>query len=184
MKDNIPGIAGIGKLTAARLLQHFGSVENVYSKLGLLAIPPPPEDIQVLPSNSKDIRKYLKSIMSPDIYANALKELQICIGNVTKSETVLVRLYLCGYENVLLYKKLVTLIDGLNPRDILMENSRFISPDIIKSDKNTKDIMHSDFFRYTGESRHARNEVEEFFMSINPMLLQPLRLLRQQYHKL
>ena len=31
--DNIPGVAGVGKKTAAALLQHFGSLEKVYDNL-------------------------------------------------------------------------------------------------------------------------------------------------------
>ena len=32
--DNIPGVPGVGKKTAAALLQHFGSLEKVYDNLG------------------------------------------------------------------------------------------------------------------------------------------------------
>lgn len=34
--DNIPGIRGIGKITALKLMQQFGSIDNIYSKLNYL----------------------------------------------------------------------------------------------------------------------------------------------------
>ncbi len=34
--DNIPGIRGIGKITALKLMQQFGSIDNIYSKLGYI----------------------------------------------------------------------------------------------------------------------------------------------------
>ena len=130
--------------------------------------------------SSKELREHLESILTTEKYKESINELKLCIKSLTRAQTILTKLFLCGYDNVLLYKKLVTLVDELDLHDIIMNDNKFS-----ESDSNNKVVIkNSNYFRYTGESRHVRNTVEEFFISINPLLLKPLRLLRQQYHKL
>ncbi len=38
--DNIPGVAGIGKVTATKLVSEFGSIENIYKEIDNKNIPP------------------------------------------------------------------------------------------------------------------------------------------------
>lgn len=44
--------------------------------------------------------------------------------------------------------------------------------------------VDTSFFRYRGEDRLTRTDVEAFLTSINPKLMKPLQLLREQYHRL
>ena len=125
-----------------------------------------------------------------------------------KASTVLAKLYICGHENLLLYRQLVTLKDDLEISEILHysdsvtmttspRDSGYFSGSISgggSSDKGNEDAeivsqehredietqLHSNYFRYVGEAAHAA----EYLKSIHPSLLRPLQLLREQYHTL
>lgn len=76
-------------------------------------------------------------------------------------------------------------------KDSIVEVEIDYSVDVSSGDSSYHGDIHVDgtvadtsFFRYKGEHRHEREEVEAYLSAINPKLLQPLQLLRQQYHKL
>ena len=60
--DNIPGVHGIGEVTALKLMQRFGSIENIYSKLGY--IKPALRDILVAGKDMLDLWRTLVTIVT------------------------------------------------------------------------------------------------------------------------
>ncbi|WDR80340.1 hypothetical protein ONB70_01325 [Candidatus Purcelliella pentastirinorum] len=59
--DNIPGISGIGKVTANKLIQIFGNIENIYkniNKINIISIRKKKEIIDQLKKNKKKIFFY------------------------------------------------------------------------------------------------------------------------------
>ena len=120
----MPGVKGIGEKTAALLLSYFHTVDKLYGKLGLIDLPPVPENMKNLPPTSKELQSHLKDAVTPQIYETALLELEKCFdlagAKSKKAATLLSRLYLCPYKTVLLYKQLVTLKDNLEVEDFVL----------------------------------------------------------------
>ncbi|MFC1625270.1 DNA polymerase [Patescibacteria group bacterium] len=52
--DNIIGVVGIGEKTAKILIQNFGSIENIYKKLGKVKVVVSPRIIKILEENKED----------------------------------------------------------------------------------------------------------------------------------
>ena len=62
--DNIPGVEGIGKKTAAEIIQKYGSIKNLYEELST--------DTAVLKPKVKEMLKQNKesALMSRELVAN------------------------------------------------------------------------------------------------------------------
>lgn len=168
-------------------------------------LPPPPPELRGQGSagprgtgtgpNWKLIGEHLRKLQPPGFYEKeALPQLRLALqGMGMKAETVLSKLYLCGCANILLYRGLVTLKDDLDLREILIgsegaavdevrkllvERGSFVFPSD-GSSGDEKSISSSDF-RFVGEQPH----VEPYLETIHPLLLKPLKMLREQYHRL
>lgn len=93
--DNIPGIKGIGKKTGIKLLQKFGSLENIYANLNLLN-----EKQKKLFINSKEIAFQCKllSTIKKDIFDN--KNLNDFQRPLIKTEKLFDFLHECKINNM------------------------------------------------------------------------------------
>eukprot|EP01036_Dinobryon_divergens_P025655 gene25655-34228_t len=120
--DNIPGVGGLGPVAAAALVNHFKCVDAMCTSLRLPGLAPPPPELLSPNPNWKKLALHLQNLLSEDVYHNiALPELTKALANTKsmKASTVLAKLYICGHDNLLLYRRLVTLKDDLEISDIL-----------------------------------------------------------------
>ena len=138
-------------------MRRYSSIENLYAHLGITAGEPsaPPES----------------RIVDAD---RAITELEEGLQGVRMSpRTMLNKLLNAPHEELLLFKRLITLRDDVAIDGLDIDGSGDIrgtsSPPL-----NTQD------FRYTGEERGA----DVFLQSLSVSLLSPLNQLRLTYHRL
>ena len=72
--DNIPGVTGIGEVTATKLIQEFGSVEEIYKNLDKI-----PEKISKKLAEDSESAKMSKELATIDIAAPIRLDLNKCI---------------------------------------------------------------------------------------------------------
>eukprot|EP01038_Epipyxis_sp_PR26KG_P013068 gene13068-17517_t len=163
--DNIPGVAGIGQKTSSILIQYFGTVEKLYSELGLTTLNYEKYKQNPLYYNydqltSKQQIQNLQELLGADALKYSVYELQKCLklppdSKSKKPFSLLNKLMKCPYEEILKYKELVTLKTDISIHEIDYR------------------IDNSNFFRYFGESRDLHRDsdsVENFISSISPQL--------------
>ncbi len=73
--DNIPGVAGIGEVTATKLIKQFGSVEKIYEEKNLKILP---ERMQKLLSEGAESAVMSKKLATLDLNAPIKLELAKC----------------------------------------------------------------------------------------------------------
>lgn len=123
MQDNIPGVKGIGEKTAAALVRQFHSVSEMYSTLGLTTAPPLPAALAGEAPKSALVKAELEKALTKEGVERAVDLLAPCFdGSKAKAATALARLFMCGYENVCLYKQLVTLREDLDIEHIVLHS--------------------------------------------------------------
>jgi 5'-3' exonuclease len=220
--DNIPGVKGIGPKIASALIKHYGTVDNMYMKLGLANMKKKNDndDIKTLHNiddnnNDDDIinddviikkKKKKSSKIDKDLehidvnqLDEAIKQLEECLQSVKATpNSILKKLLACEFEELTLFQHLFKLrsdirIAGLyddnghhnsrilNPiKDKFLDKTNIYPIETLTEDiTNTKQLSTYDF-RYIGERNGAENDMKQMSES----LLEPLELLRQQYHKL
>lgn len=150
--DNIPGVRGIGPKTAATLLEKFNNIEALYDCLLEHDVPHPTiEDFSLSSVADGTIKK-----LPPPL------EEAFSLGKGSKALTLIKKLAACTYEDVQLYKKLVTLKSDIPGITEMLQD------------------LSSTGLRYVGESDTAEN----YFTSLHRSFNKPLMLLRRQYHHL
>ena len=155
--DNIPGVYGVGPKIAAALMNKYRTVDEMYQRLE--------EEVTAAKEaiDGFDLHTCLTSTKKDHALPPALEDAFTLVGAKSKPKTTIKKLMSSTREEVMLYKQLVKLEDAI--------------PGVIEdlADHN------SSRFRYIGERAH----VEDFFCGLDrDSFLQPLTLLRQQYHKI
>lgn len=113
----------MGEKSAAALLKHFHSAPEMYRKLGLTGLPAVPKELQGEAPTSQLLKAHISTVMTAHLMEAAIDELALCLGGRTKAATMLNRLYLCGYDNVCLYRELVTLKEDMDIEEIVLRGA-------------------------------------------------------------
>ncbi|MBI2022536.1 hypothetical protein HYS97_01660 [Candidatus Daviesbacteria bacterium] len=74
--DNIPGVAGIGEVTATKLIKQFGTVEKIYQPKNLKTLP---ERMQMLLAEGAESAAISKGLATLDLNAPIKLDLAACI---------------------------------------------------------------------------------------------------------
>lgn len=111
--DNIPGVAGIGAVTATKLIKQFGSVENIYKPENVKTLP---ERMQKLLSEGAESAVLSKSLATLDLNAPVELDLKSCKVSDYKLEPV--RMLLEELE----FKSLVSKVTGSGKDPLKGEN--------------------------------------------------------------
>lgn len=115
---------GVGAKAAAAMLHHFSSVPEMYSRLHLVDLPPVPAELADAAPSSPLLKAHVEKVMTTEKMESALAELMVCFdGSRAKALTALNKLYLCGYENILLYRQLVTLKEDIDIERIVLHGA-------------------------------------------------------------
>ncbi len=101
--DNIPGVNGIGDVTATKLIQKFGSVEKIYDPKNLKTLP---ERTQVLLAEGAEQAVMSKKLATLDLKAPIKLDLDKCVVHDFDREKV-IKLF-----EELEFKSLITRIPG------------------------------------------------------------------------
>lgn len=225
--DNIPGVKGIGPKIAAALIKHYGTVDNIYAKLGISQMKKKNDAGETLESsqetcldnnNNEDmkneeidegvVKKRKKKVAKVDKdlehidakqLENALKQLEECLQSIKATpNSILKKLLASEFEELTLFQHLFKLRSDIKLAGLHEESgqsSRILNPvkdkyvdktDIfpfetllLQEDQSTEQLS-TFHFRYTGERQGAEDEIRK----MSDSLMEPLELLRQQYHKL
>ncbi len=123
--DNIPGVSGIGDVTATKLIHQFGSIEDIYKSENLKTLP---ERMQILLSEGAESAVMSKKLATLDIKAPIKLDLKQCVVHDFDREQV------------------VKLFKELEFRSLI---SRLLSSPVIARNGVTKQSFHSE------EDRHV-----------------------------
>jgi DNA polymerase-1 len=83
--DNIPGVKNIGPKTAAKLIQEFGGIEEIYNHIGEVT----PQRIQDLLRADEDMARKSKALATIDVRAPVSLDLEACrAGNFDREKVV------------------------------------------------------------------------------------------------
>jgi len=122
--DNIPGVAGIGDVTATKLIHQFGSVEVIYKSENLKTLP---ERMQKLLAEGAEDAVMSKKLATLDLNAPIKLELVDCIVH-DFDKTKLVKLF-----EELEFKSLIARISGVQP--VILNETQPAQNDNLKNDK-------------------------------------------------
>jgi hypothetical protein len=105
------------------LLKEFSTAESLYEKLGLSSLPAVSENVANESSSSAMVKAALEQDLGREGINKATELLKPCFGgSKARALTALTKLYQCGYENVCLYKELVTLREDLDIERIVLHS--------------------------------------------------------------
>ncbi len=102
--DNIPGVAGIGDITATKLIHQFGTVEDIFKAENLKTLP---ERTQTLLSEGAESAVMSKKLATLDLDAPIKLDLKACVVHDFDKDKV-VKLF-----EELDFKSLINRIDGM-----------------------------------------------------------------------
>lgn len=131
--DNIPGVAGIGDITATKLIKQFGSVEKIYDKENLKSLP---ERMQKLLGEGAESAVLSKNLATIELNAPIKLDLAACrIHDYSKEGVVKV------FEE-LEFRTLIPRVTGSKDDPLVGENNLGIKVDIPKPEqsKDTTDL--------------------------------------------
>lgn len=118
--DNIPGVPGIGEVTATKLIQQFGSVENIYKTENLSTLP---ERTQRLLAEGAESATMSKSLATLDLNAPIKLDMTVCkVHNFDKDKAA-------ELFRELEFKSLVTKITG-SAKDPIKGDSKLIKEEV------------------------------------------------------
>ncbi|MBI2039590.1 hypothetical protein HYT18_00780 [Candidatus Microgenomates bacterium] len=121
--DNIPGVAGIGDVTATKLIHQFGEIENIYQPQNLKTLP---ERMQTLLSEGAESAVMSKKLATLDTKAPIKLDLKKCqVQDFDKDKVV-------GLFEELEFKSLMGRIPGVSEHSENSDNQR-----VSKSDSQT-----------------------------------------------
>lgn len=165
----------------------------MFQKLHLADLAVPDNEIQSMAVSDPVLLSHVKSLLSDHKYKAAIAELNVALKDVrATAPATLMRLYLCGYENIKLYKNIVTLRTDIPIEDCLYSrssnylkyNNQQNGNGATTSSSQEPVVLNSSYFLYSGEDKLKHdNDVEGYFKQVSESLLKPLQLLREQYHK-
>lgn len=113
--DNIPGVAGIGEVTASRLIQQFGTVEKVYKNIKSL-----PEKLQRLLKSGEESAYLSKKLATLETEAPICLDLSSCRVHDFEREKV-VKLF-----EELEFKSLIGRIPGMKESQMSQKSSSLV----------------------------------------------------------
>lgn len=195
--DGIRGVPGIGPKVAVPLLKYFGSIPNMMKQLHFDTINPVSFEVRDAfyagDISIKKARELLQQAMNPDDLKDAVLQLSDALQHSNASPlSALARIYLCGIDRLMLYRQLITLKSDLSVEELLES----------KIADGIKSKLTTDSFRYrgektlpaiksesaisdkTGDEINSTQLLENSLLAVSPSLADPLRLLRELYHKL
>ena len=133
--DNIPGVSGIGDVTATKLIKQFGSVENIYQPENLKTLP---ERTQKLLAEGAESAALSKKLATLDLDSPVKLELTSCEVKDYKSEEV-AKLF-----KELEFKSLLLKITGKGKDPLQGENQLNLYPQVVVSGNQSKATVDLD----------------------------------------
>jgi len=125
--DNIPGVAGIGAVTATKLIKQFGSVEKIYEPSNLKTLP---ERTQKLLAEGAESAIMSKKLATLDLDAPIELDLDACaVQDYSKKEVVKI------FEE-LEFRTLIPRVTGSKDDPLSGENNLGINVDAPKREQN------------------------------------------------
>lgn len=129
--DNIPGVAGIGAVTATKLIKDFGSVEGIYESANLVTLP---KRTQMLLAEGAESAIMSKNLATLDLNAPIELDLKGCqVSDYAKEEVV--KLF-----KELEFKTLVNKLTGSGKDPLAGDNQLNIEVPKPEQSKQTSDL--------------------------------------------
>lgn len=124
--DNIPGVAGIGDVSATKLIKEFGSIEKIYLPKNLITLP---ERIQMLLAEGAESAAMSKKLATLDLEAPIKLDLKACrVSDYDKQKAI-------NLFQELEFKSLVTKLTG-SAKDPLKGSAPIIPDSNLESINN------------------------------------------------
>lgn len=133
--DNIPGVPGIGDVSATKLIKQFGSTENIYKSENLKTLP---ERMQKLLAEGAESAVLSKQLATLDLNAPINLDLEVCLVKDYKSKKA-IELF-----KELEFKNLVARLTGNSKEvetDKQFENSSAQSKETVNLDAKVEKIL-------------------------------------------
>ena len=138
--DNIPGVPGIGKVTATKIIAEYKSLENVYENIANIKPPKAKSSLE----NNQDLAKMSKELAT--IYTDVPLEFDISeskVGNFLTDEAYLI-------FKKLEFKSILSRFDTSNSHESEIEENFTVVDSIKKIDEIFKNAMTRDLVGYNG----------------------------------
>ncbi len=132
--DNIPGVAGIGDITATKLIKQFGSVENIYNPKNLATLP---ERMQKLLGEGAESAIMSKNLATLELSAPIDLDLKECMVRDYKREQVI------DLFKELEFKSLVSKLTG-SGKDPLSGENKILETQVVAKREQNKDTSDLD----------------------------------------